>query len=151
MSDCTHAIARSLSLVRVPSAGQAAGVSAWTWAARTAHEQAGDRFVVATEPVPETWRGCVDVVLATARASVDDALAVPFDSGCALTATPVSGLGTVLCLQGGEVIVVPDRLGVCGICLYPWLVVGADLTEVTGHRLEISTSVPSPRRGSAAR
>ena len=145
MSDCTHAIARSLSLVRVPTGGVAAGVSVWTWSAGT------DRFVVATEPVPETWRGCVDVVLATARASVGDAIAAAPDSGCAVIATPVAGLGTVLCVLGGEAIVVPDRLGVCGICLYPWLVLGTDLTDVTGHRFEISTSVPSPRRGSAAR
>jgi hypothetical protein len=155
MTECMHAIARPLSLVRCPAAGdEGAGVSVWTWSAGTAHRSPGevaDRFVVATEPVAEAWRGCVDVVLAAQRATVDDALTVRLDSGCALVATPVTGVGTALRLRDEDVVVVPERVGACGICLYPWLVLGADIAEVTGNRLDASTTVPPPRRGPAAR
>lgn len=155
MSECTHAIARSLALVTCPLHGDdIAGVSVWTWSIRAARRprcDVADRFVVANEPVAAPWRGCVDVVLGARRATVDDALAVPLQSGCALVATPVSGLGTAFRLHGGGVLVVPDRVGFCGVCLYPWLVLGFDLFEVTGHRLDASTAVPLPRRESAGR
>lgn len=155
MTECTHAIARPLSLARCPAAGDdGAGVSVWTWSAATAHPLRGevaDRFVVATEPVAGPWHGSVDVVLAACRATVDEALAVPVESGCALVATPVTGVGVALRLRDGDVVVVPDRVGACGICLYPWLVLSADLAAVTGHRPDGPAAVPTPRRGSAAR
>jgi hypothetical protein len=151
MTECTHAIARPLSLVRHPSDGDdSAGVSVWTWSAGRRQDEVADRFVVATEPVPASWQGCVDVVLATRRETIGDARAVPVEIGCALVATSVTGHGTVLQLHGGRILVVPARVAACGICLYPWLVLGADLTEVTGHRLAAPATVPSPRRGSAA-
>jgi len=153
MPECTHAIATSLALVTCPLRGDdIAGVSVWTWstgAARWSRCEFADRFVVATEPVAAAWHGCVDVVLGARRATIDDALAVPLQSGCALVTTPVSGLGTVFRLQGGRVLVVPDQMRVCGVCLYPWLVLGCDLLRVTGHRLDASSTVPQPRRESA--
>jgi hypothetical protein len=155
MTDCTHAIARPLSLARYPAAGDdSAGVSVWMLLPTTARQprrEVADRFVVATAPVAVPWRGSVDVVLAASRATVDEALVVPVGSGCALVATPVTGVGIALRLRDGDVVVVPERVGACGICLYPWLALSAGLAGVTDHRLDGPTAVPTPRRGSAAR
>jgi hypothetical protein len=155
MPECTHAIGISLNLVTSPLRGdEITGVSVWTWSTRAKRWpqcHAGDGFVVATEPVAAAWHGCVDVVLDAHRATVDDALAIPLQPGCALVATPVSGLGTAFRLRGGSVLVVPDRIGVCGVCVYPWLVLGCDPFRITGHRLDAATAVPQPRRESAGR
>lgn len=156
MTECTHRMARSLSLARCPlHSNEAARISVWSWSLGTTGQPhcpcvAGDRFVVAAEPVTEQWQGCVDVMLAGHRGTVRDAMGVAIQGGCALVATPVIGTSIVFRTHGGVILVVPDRSDICGVCLYPWLVISSGPSTLDALQ-NLPTAVPRPRRESAAR
>lgn len=132
MADCRHQAVPGLTLELCSvHSDPTSGVSVWTWTHGTPSRAVcpcadADRFVVAGEDVAERWRGSVDVVLVTAQSAVRVALLVPMPSGSTLVVVPVPSRSRVFRTMCGAVVVDDGCAGVCGVCLYPWLVSGLD-------------------------
>lgn len=131
-----------------------AGVSVWVWGANGGPGigcvcMVADRFLVVTEGAAGRWRQSADVVVGCPQPSVGSAVGaaeagmarVP---GCALVAVPATGAGTVFRSCAEQVLLRhgPGRPEVCGVCIYPWLAAGYQLTYLM-ESLGVAVETPS--------
>jgi hypothetical protein len=97
-----------------------------------------DRFVVVEESADARWLASADVIVARPRPTVytaqEAAERLGRLPGCAFVLVPIADNGIVVGGRAGSV-AIAER-GLCGICLYPWLVNGGRLADLT---------VPKPR------
>lgn len=120
------------------------GGAVWTWGPVLPSPGAcpcarADRFVVATETATPSWLYRADVVSAsrreTAGAAGDVAVRLGRIPGCALVTVPFDGLGVLFRTATETVVLDRGGPGACGLCVYPWLVAGRRLLELTAPPL----------------
>jgi hypothetical protein len=114
-----------------------AGIATWVWCARALPANlcpcgVADRFRVAIEFASTNWTLTADVVIGTPQvtrcAALRFATRIRDLPGCALVAVAAGQNCTVL-RTCTEHVLVPDTRA-CGLCVYPWLVAGHNLTDL---------------------